>query len=122
MSHYKVIDLPPQEKCKAIDNRLCGYCFRLKHWPEDLAVCKTKDQVCYISSTYRGEPGIASWICSELLDAHLPGEIEVVEDDFPKFQSNFLMSLVDPDLFDTEEEKLQVAESFILQCREMASQ
>lgn len=41
------------------------------------------------------------------------GQIEVVDDDFEKFESNFLLVRCDPDLFDTEEEKLALVDFVI---------
>jgi hypothetical protein len=115
---FVIKKLSEQEMMNAFDNRFCGYSFRVKSWPPDLAVHKTKDQKCFISNNYKDEPNIASWICSELLEPLHYSDIEVVED-FEGFERNFLIALIDPDLFDTEEEKLQVATSFIEQIREI---
>jgi hypothetical protein len=116
---FTLKEIAKDELLKAFDKRFCGYCFRKKDWPEDLAVCKTTDQEYFISSNYKEVKGIAGWICSELLEPLLPGDIEVVEDNFSKFNRNFLLGLQDPDLYDTEEEKLAVAENFIEQIREL---
>lgn len=115
---FTVKEIPKEEFYKAFDKRFCGYSFRKKTWPSELAVCKTKDQRCFISKPYENIPGIAAFICSELLEALSPEDIEIVED-FEGFERNFLIGLVDPDLYDTEEEKDRVVESFISQLKEL---
>lgn len=116
---FTVKEVTKEEFYKAFDKRFCGYSFRKKTWPPELAVCKTEDQRCFISKAYENVPGMAPFICSELLEVLRPEDIEIVED-FEGFERNFLVGLVDPDLYDTEEEKDRVVKNFIDQIKELS--